>query len=84
MSDPVLQPPAYGYFLEKYSPEGPTTDTDDSIPRNAAIAAAGAADAIDAIFEGAYLMLSILGGEVKYTYTTKQDHEVEMAVRIPE
>lgn len=77
MSDPQLQPPAYEYFIEAYGPENENTKA------TASIAAQGAADAIDAIFEGAYAMLSILGGEVKYTYTTKLDHEVEMGIRIP-
>lgn len=74
MATPVLQPPALGYFVDKYATDSPKAE----------VAAAGAADAIDAIFEGAYTILSILGGEVKYTYTTKLDHKVEMGIRIPE
>ncbi len=74
----TLKAPAYGYFVEKYG------EDDSTAPARAAIAASGAADAIDAIFEGAYAMLQILGGEVKYLYTTKQGHEVEMSISIPE
>lgn len=67
------QAPALGYFVEKYAIGSP----------KASIAAAGVADAIDTLFEGAYMILSILGGDVKYTYTTKKDHKVEMVIRKP-
>ena len=75
--DSVINVPERELGLRKYF------ISKDVDKQNANIRAAGASDAIDSIFEGAYLMLQILGGEVKYIYTTKQDHEVEMGIRIP-